>query len=69
VDTDFGIIRQMYNRSKVDLAYFNIAAIYHQLWFEKQLMTRMDGIRAKNAYELIRKIIGPASNFAREVIS
>lgn len=69
VDADFGIIRQMYNRSKVDLAYFNIAAIYHQLWFENQVMKHLDKLKAKNAYEVIRKIIGPASKFASEVIS
>jgi hypothetical protein len=68
VDPDFGLIRQMYTRSKKDLAYFNIAAIYHQSWVERQMVKRLKGIGAGSASDLLNIIIGPADEFKKKVL-
>jgi len=67
VNEQFGLIRQMYKRSKIDLAYFNLASIYHQNWFEKQLTTRLNGIKANNVNDLLNKIMGSPAAFAKAV--
>lgn len=57
---DFGVIRAMYDRSKLELGYFNLAAIYHQGWVKKQVADHFQSAVGRSDFDYaIKKILDP----------
>jgi len=55
--SEFQIIRQLYSRSRVDLAYFTLAANYHQRWVEHQIDSKFGGTGAGNGFDILRRVL------------
>ncbi len=65
-DPDFGIIRHVYVTRRVDLAYYSLAALYHQKWVEKRIASAFGDSRFDEQVEELARDAGLADESIRE---